>query len=101
MPTTSRSMWCEPWLILALSFLNPIALRKAKIVYNFGLSECSRVKFPGLRQCPDRQNIAFYIFLLHSGQKCHWDINSLPSSVCLYDLFQTFKRYLAFFESHF
>ena len=23
--------------------LNPIALRKAKIVYNFGLSECSRV----------------------------------------------------------
>ena len=25
-------------------YLNPIALRKAKIVYNFGLSECSRVK---------------------------------------------------------
>ena len=24
--------------------LNPTALRKAKIVYNFGLSECSRVK---------------------------------------------------------
>ena len=24
--------------------LNPVALRKAKIVYNFGLSECSRVK---------------------------------------------------------
>ena len=24
-------------------FLNPIALRKAKIIYNFGLSECSRV----------------------------------------------------------
>ena len=24
--------------------LNPIALRKAKIVYSFGLSECSRVK---------------------------------------------------------
>ena len=23
---------------------NPIALRKAKIVYNFGLSECKRVK---------------------------------------------------------
>ena len=23
---------------------NPIALRKAKVVYNFGLSECSRVK---------------------------------------------------------
>ena len=26
--------------------LNPIALRKAKIAYNFGLSECNRVKFP-------------------------------------------------------
>ena len=24
--------------------LNPIALKKAKIVYNFGLSECNRVK---------------------------------------------------------
>ena len=26
--------------------LDPIALRKAKIVYNFGLSECNRVKGP-------------------------------------------------------
>ena len=25
-------------------YLNPTALRKAKIVYNFGLSECNRVK---------------------------------------------------------
>ena len=24
--------------------MNPIALKKAKIVYNFGLSECNRVK---------------------------------------------------------
>ena len=24
--------------------INPIALRKAKIVYNFGLSECNKVK---------------------------------------------------------
>ena len=24
--------------------MNPVALRKAKIVYNFGLSECNRVK---------------------------------------------------------
>ena len=24
---------------------NPIALRKAKIVYNFGFSECNRVKY--------------------------------------------------------
>ena len=27
-----------------ISFLNPIALRKAKIACNFGLSECNRVK---------------------------------------------------------
>ena len=27
--------------------VNPIALRKAKIVYNFGLSECSRVNVSG------------------------------------------------------
>ena len=26
------------------SSFNPIALRKAKIVYNFGLSECNRIK---------------------------------------------------------
>ena len=26
------------------ALLNPVALRKAKIVYNFGLSECNRVK---------------------------------------------------------
>ena len=25
-------------------YINPTALRKAKIVYNFGLSECTRVK---------------------------------------------------------
>ena len=30
--------------ILPLFLFNPIALRKAKIVYNFGLSDCSRVK---------------------------------------------------------
>ena len=29
---------------LARLVLNPIALRKAKIVYNFGLSECKRVE---------------------------------------------------------
>ena len=29
---------------LNLNCFNPIAFRKAKIVYNFGLSECNRVK---------------------------------------------------------
>ena len=28
-------------------FFNPIALRKAKIAYNFGLSECNRVNNRG------------------------------------------------------
>ena len=32
-------------LLLVEVLFRPIALRKAKIVYNFGLSECSRVKF--------------------------------------------------------
>ena len=37
---------CERRLNESLTddFINPIALRKAKIVYNFGLSECNRVK---------------------------------------------------------
>ena len=29
---------------VAFNSFNPVALRKAKIVYNFGLSECNRVK---------------------------------------------------------
>ena len=32
---------CKIWIHLGF---NPTALRKAKIVYNFGLSECNRVK---------------------------------------------------------
>ena len=36
----------ETYIVVSLYTcpLNPIALRKAKIVYNFGLSECNRVK---------------------------------------------------------
>ena len=30
---------------IILSLFNPIALRKAKIVHNFGLSECNRDKY--------------------------------------------------------
>ena len=32
----------QPWWITCLFY--PIALKKAKIIYNFGLSECNRVK---------------------------------------------------------
>ena len=31
--------------LISTSMFNPVALRKAKIVCNFGLSECNRVKF--------------------------------------------------------
>ena len=34
---------------------NPIALRKAKTVYNFGLSECNRVKFVLFKNNKDYQ----------------------------------------------
>ena len=54
-PCISTFLSREPTLIasctslddVALSgelFINPVALRKAKIVYNFGLSECISVK---------------------------------------------------------
>ena len=53
----------------------PIALRKAKIVYNFGLSVCSRVK--GVR-----------VFKLGSmPKKCkHQTQNSAKASVCSINL---------------
>ena len=34
---------CSKFYFFLIGF-NPTALRKAKIVYNFGLSECNRVK---------------------------------------------------------
>ena len=35
-----------PWLFMNMfDMFNAIALRKAKIVYNFGFSECSRVNY--------------------------------------------------------
>ena len=33
----------KKWFCNAVMHFNPIALRKAKIVYNFGLSECNTV----------------------------------------------------------
>ena len=39
------------WTLKSEFYINPIALRKAKIVCNFGLSECNRVniEFKDLR----------------------------------------------------
>ena len=37
--TEGENSFCQELILI-----NPIALRKTKIVYNFGLSECNRVK---------------------------------------------------------
>ena len=42
--------------------MNPIALRKAKIVYNFGLSECTRVKRKTIVLAEDIKIIFFFFF---------------------------------------
>ena len=39
-----KSSCCIVYKKVSYKLLNPIALRKAKIVFNFGLSECNRVK---------------------------------------------------------
>ena len=60
---------------LKFSTFNPFALRKAKIVYNFGLSECKRVK-------------VFY-FTLRATTK----FNSSPivTSLSMYEISRTLK----------
>ena len=40
-------MQSDSWQSEHIHYLNPIAFRKAKIVYNFGLSECNKVKVNG------------------------------------------------------
>ena len=42
--------------------MNPMTLRKAKIVYNFGLSECNRVKRKTIVLSKDIKIIFFAIF---------------------------------------
>ena len=44
---------------LPFTFLlpNPIALRKTKIAYNFGISECNRVMVYGVRPPPPPQRL--------------------------------------------
>ena len=44
--------------------MNPIALRKAKIVYNFGLSECTRVKRKTIVLAEDIKIIFFFFFFV-------------------------------------
>ena len=44
------------------TMFNPIALKKAKIVYNFGLSECNRVKHCKLLHLHMLYYSAIYLF---------------------------------------
>ena len=62
-----------------LTYINPTALRKAKIVYNFGLSECSRVKMNGYTA----RKIALPIFFFatpFNGSLFFTDILCYPES---------------------
>ena len=49
--------------------MNPNALRKAKIVYNFGLSECNRVKRKTVVLSKDRNVIFLHYFLIFKLSK--------------------------------
>ena len=44
------------------TFINPTAPRKAKIVYNFGLSECNRVKQAYMQFLKQAKNIEMYLY---------------------------------------
>ena len=46
--------------------LNPIALREAKIAYNFGLSECNRVKLYLLTLISGTGSVMSIIFFLRN-----------------------------------
>ena len=52
-------------------FLKPFALRKAKIVYNFGLSECNRVN----------ENLSCD----PSVERSRWDSSTRGHNICLYE----------------
>ena len=47
--------------LLLLVHINPVALRKAKTAYNFGLSECNRVKSSVLKFLAKLYYNFFYI----------------------------------------
>ena len=48
--------------IVEIQKVNPVALRIAKIVYNFGLSECNRVKGQILAYDMIKHGIKMYFF---------------------------------------
>ena len=69
---------------MALLFdINPVALRKAKIIYNFGLSECNRVKRKSNVLSKDIKIIFlqyFLIFLTVKSRYMHSEKKKLKKS---------------------
>ena len=60
---------------------NPIALRKAKIVYNFGLSKCNRVKGNDLSPI-ERKLFPFRLApFKQGGSYCHVRLTSLEETI--------------------
>ena len=56
--------------------LNPIGLRKTKIIYNFCLSDCSRVKAPKLKKVEFVNSIDLDVGALN--EPFHLDLHYLP-----------------------
>ena len=61
------------------NFIDSIALRKAKIVYNFGLCECNRFKKPNLL------NIAYKKWAVEVSD-CWFNISQCNDCACVYCL---------------
>ena len=59
--------------------VNPIVLRKAKIAYNFGLSECNRVKGPKMK-------IAEIGNTVNPGNVPHLDLHCLSFILCILNM---------------
>ena len=54
---------------IVCNWLNPIALRKAKIAYNFGLSKCNRVKVIFHQWC-----LSFQAMLEDKLRETDWEV---------------------------
>ena len=48
-------------ILRAANFINHTALRQAKIVNNFGLSECNRVELSPIEKGCETENVPFYL----------------------------------------
>ena len=61
---------------------NPIALREAKIIYNFGLSECNKVKVKQLESVPTPLS---YGGILHDSTEAGANSPLVTKSFCHVD----------------